>query len=227
MLIHSCSRMIPCTVFVFVFVFVDDHSDEPLLSGSGVIDGNLEDSQLLERWRELLASWRTQPLVSPQRPSQLRAFVVGGGHEGPRGVPESVRGQVWPLLARAIPASALLTDALAASQRRMSGSPLTSSPAREPRSELSTSASASSAPSSASASSDARPVNGAPSYQELSARECAGEMDLQKDLARTFPQHEFFRQPEAAGQAALHRLCRVRTSLYSGYSYMECLCTRI
>ena len=162
---------------------------------------------MLERWRELLTSWRSQG--SPQRPSQLRALVVGGGREGPRGVPESVRGQVWPLLARAIPASALLTDALGASQRRLSGSPLTSSPAREPRPELSTCTSG--APSAASP--DARPVSGASSYQELSARDCSGEVDLQKDLARTFPQHEFFRQPEAAGQAALHRLCRVRASI--------------
>lgn len=190
-----------------MFVFVDDHSDEPLLSGSGVIDGNVEDSQLLERWTELIASWRSLN-SQQQRPPQLRALVVGGGREGPRGVPESVRGQVWPLLARTIPASALLADALL-QQRKPS---VTGSPAREPRPEATMSTSTSNA-----LSSDARPMsvslNGVSSYQELSARECSGELDLQKDLARTFPQHEFFRQPEAAGQAALHRLCRVRTLL--------------
>lgn len=190
------------------FIRADDHSDEPLLSGSGVIDGNMEDSQLLDRWRELLASWRLQS--APQRPpQQLRALVVGGGREGPRGVPESVRGQVWPLLASSLPASSLLVDPLLLQQRRTSGSPLTCSPAREPRPDA--------AVSNASASpSDARPgpmsgsLSSSFSYSELSARECSNESDLQKDLARTFPQHEFFRQPEAAGQAALHRLCRVR-----------------
>lgn len=45
-------------------------------------------------------------------------------------------------------------------------------------------------------------------YAVLLTRECRDEVYVQRDISRTFPAHEFFREPGSQGQRSLHNVCK-------------------
>ena len=73
-------------------------SDEPLLSGSGVVSKEVTDENLLEAWSDLMVKWHQN---LSQRPKQVHQLCK-------KGVPEALRGEVWQLLAGCHHSSELL-----------------------------------------------------------------------------------------------------------------------
>ncbi|KAG1665850.1 Rab GTPase-activating protein 1 [Nymphon striatum] len=67
----------------------ESDTDEPLLSGSGIVSKDCSVGEL-EGWAEVLAKWRQNLKL---RPKQLISLVR-------RGIPEALRGEVWQLLAK-------------------------------------------------------------------------------------------------------------------------------
>lgn len=64
-------------------------TDEPLLSGSGIVSKEVKDGNLLEAWAEVLTRWHSN---LSSRPKQVTSLVR-------KGIPEALRGEVWQLLA--------------------------------------------------------------------------------------------------------------------------------
>lgn len=68
---------------------ISSDTDEPLLSGSGIVSKEVKDGNLLEAWAEVLTRWHSNLSV---RPKQVTGLVR-------KGIPEALRGEVWQLLA--------------------------------------------------------------------------------------------------------------------------------
>ncbi|CAD5234344.1 unnamed protein product [Bursaphelenchus xylophilus] len=71
----------------------ESDSDEPLLSGSGVVNRAISDETFKE-WNEMVAGWELKP---QERPQVLSELMMANG-----GIPDVLREKVWPLLSKAI-----------------------------------------------------------------------------------------------------------------------------
>ncbi|UYV73160.1 RABGAP1 [Cordylochernes scorpioides] len=127
----------------------EEDDDEPLLSGTGEVRCETTQTEM-ESWSELLSRWKLQG----PRPKQLSPMVH-------RGIPDSLRGEVWQLLARSKDDSGL-----------------------------------------------------AETYRLLiNKQESNCENVIQRDIHRTFPAHDYFKDGGPGGQDALYKLCKAY-SLY-------------
>ncbi|VDK44181.1 unnamed protein product [Taenia asiatica] len=152
---------------------IDD--DEPLLSGNGGEDlRTITDDQLLVAWSALVTEWRTRIQSSassatslPVPPSAESVVLRSGAEALPdgalgrrviqlvrRGIPHTMRKEIWQMLAGFQGADSGLTEV----------------------------------------------------YRILLTKPCRFDMEIQRDLPRTFPAHEFFKDRE--GQEILFQLTR-------------------
>ncbi|CAF0767342.1 unnamed protein product [Rotaria sp. Silwood1] len=69
----------------------DDDSDEAIISGFGHVSKDCDD-EVLSNWSEILIKWRKN---YSERPKGLQRLVR-------QGIPEALRGEVWPLLAGSV-----------------------------------------------------------------------------------------------------------------------------
>ncbi|UYV73162.1 RABGAP1 [Cordylochernes scorpioides] len=144
----------------------EEDDDEPLLSGTGEVRCETTQTEM-ESWSELLSRWKLQG----PRPKQLSPMVH-------RGIPDSLRGEVWQLLARSKDDSGL-----AETYRLL--------------------------------------INKVLEYFVYRARfissvwqqESNCENVIQRDIHRTFPAHDYFKDGGPGGQDALYKLCKAY-SLY-------------
>ncbi len=156
-----------------MFTLSHTEEEEPLASGSGMVSRDVEDTTLLERWRDTILDWQRlstgAQAVTSGVPKQVGALIRE------KGIPDALRGEVWLLLALSHTTASASTTSPSVSQH--------------------------------SAEAEQRQLY--ENYRLASTAECSCEVAIQKDLSRTFPAHEYFKQTAGSGQEALHKLCKV------------------
>uniref|UniRef100_A0A1I8EPU5 Rab-GAP TBC domain-containing protein n=2 Tax=Wuchereria bancrofti TaxID=6293 RepID=A0A1I8EPU5_WUCBA len=136
----------------------ESDSDEPLLSGSGVVDQECSDD-VLSAWNKILLEWKTDPEGTV--PEGLGDLIRNG-------VPDVLRGEVWRYLAK-VQTDPDLTQA----------------------------------------------------YRLLLGKECPSEQVILRDIHRTFPAHEYFKEAGGEGQESLYRISKAYSLYDEEVSYCQ------
>ncbi|XP_025111685.1 rab GTPase-activating protein 1-like isoform X2 [Pomacea canaliculata] len=136
----------------------ESDTDEPLLSGSGIVSKEVKDGNLLEAWAEVLTRWHSN---LSSRPKQVTSLVR-------KGIPEALRGEVWQLLAGCQDSDHLLEQ-----------------------------------------------------YRVLITKDSPSEAVIQRDVNRTFPAHDFFKESGGLGQDSLYRISKAYSVYDEDIGYVQ------